>query len=290
MKVSGFTIARNIVKADYPIREALFSIAPLCDEIIVAVGNSDDGTQNVIEELPIPQLKIIPTVWDDNLRTGGRVLSDETNKALKETDPSSTWCFYIQADECIHEKDYQKITMAMEAYKDDPKVEGLLFHYVHFYGTYDYIGDSRRWYSKEIRIIKQGLGIKSWKDAQGFRSFDNKKLRVKQIDATIYHYGWVKHPEKQQQKQKQFHRLWHNDSKLKSIIQPSEVFDYSSIDSLKPFQGNHPQVMKNRIESVNWNFEGNPNKKKFTPKTWFLYWFEKIFGVRIGEYKNYIKI
>ena len=34
-------------------------------------------------------------------------------------------------------------------YKDDKQVDGLLFNYVHFYGTYNYVGNSRRWYRKE---------------------------------------------------------------------------------------------------------------------------------------------
>ena len=113
MKVSGFAIARNVIKADYPIGESLKSIAPLCDEIIVAVGNSDDGTREYILGLGIPQLKIIDTIWDDNLREGGRVLADETNKALAATDPHADWCFYIQADECIHEQDLERIKAAM---------------------------------------------------------------------------------------------------------------------------------------------------------------------------------
>jgi hypothetical protein len=49
MFVSGFTIARNVVKADYPIKEAVFSILPLCDEMIIAVGKSDDDTLNYIK-------------------------------------------------------------------------------------------------------------------------------------------------------------------------------------------------------------------------------------------------
>jgi hypothetical protein len=290
MKVSGFTIARNIIKADYPIKEALYSIAPLCDEIVVAVGKSEDNTLEAIQKLNIPQLKIIETVWDDQLREGGKVLADETNKALAATDPCSDWCFYIQADECLHEKDYDKVQQAMQSHKDNPSVQGLLFDYLHFYGTYNYLGDSRRWYPHEIRIIKQGLGIKSWKDAQGFRTQSNEKLKVKSTDAVIYHYGWVKHPQKQQNKQQQFHRLWHSDDKLKKILQPVAEFDYSHIDSLKLFQGTHPEVMKERIRSVNWEFNVDINKKKFTFKTYFLYWFEKTFGIRIGEYKNYIKI
>ena len=287
MKVSGFAIARNVIKADYPIGESLKSIAPLCDEIVVAVGNSDDGTREYIAGLEIPQLKIIDTVWDDSLREGGRVLADETNKALTATDPNSDWCFYIQADECIHEKDLEKIKETMEKYRTDKRVEALLFDYTHFYGTYDYVGDSRRWYQNEIRIIRQGLHIKSWKDAQGFRTNDDKKLRVKYTGATVYHYGWVKHPEKQQIKQQQFHRLWHDDNEIKKMVQDTNEFDYSEIDSLVNFTGTHPLLMKKRIESINWDIAIDPHRKKFTPKTWFLYWFEKLFGIRIGAYKNY---
>lgn len=287
MKVSGFAIARNVIKADYPIGESLKSIAPLCDEIVVAVGNSDDGTRDYILSLGIPQLKIIDTIWDDTLREGGKVLADETNKALAATNPNADWCFYIQADECIHEQDLSRIKSAMETYKSDKNVDALLFNYLHFYGTYDFIGDSRRWYRNEIRIVKQGLGITSWKDAQGFRSSEHKKLRVKSTGATIYHYGWVKHPEQQQIKQQQFHRLWHDDEKLKKMVADSAEFDYSNIDSLKPFTGTHPEIMKKRIAGINWDINIDSHRKRFTPKTWFLYMFEKVFGIRIGEYKNY---
>jgi len=287
MKVSGFAIARNVVKADYPIGEALKSIAPLCDEIVVAVGNSDDQTRDYILGLGLKQLKIIDTVWDDELRVGGRVLADETNKALAATNPQSDWCFYIQADECIHENDVEGIRTTMKKYVNNASVDALLFDYRHFYGSYDYIGDSRKWYRKEIRIIRQGRGIKSWKDAQGFRSKNNEKLRVVSTGARIFHYGWVKHPKHQQIKQKQFHRLWHDDSKLEKMVTNKEEFDYSTIDSLEKFQETHPQLMKERIKAQNWKFDVDPSRKNFTLKTWFLYYFEKITGIRIGEYKNY---
>jgi len=287
MKVSGFAIARNVLQADYPIRESLLSIAPLCDEIVVAVGKSDDGTREFIQNLPIDQLKIIDTIWNDDLRNGGLVLSDETNKALNAVSEDSDWCFYIQADECIHENDIPIISDVMKLYCEDPKVQGLLFNYNHFYGSYDYLGDSRKWYRNEIRIVKNTRNIKSWKDAQGFRTLQNKKLQVKKVNASIYHYGWVKSPEFQQVKQKQFHRLWHDDEKLKNYVSDGAEFDYSSIDSLRVFTGNHPSLMLNRINSANWKFSHDISKKNFSPKGWFLYYFEKYFGIRLGEYKNY---
>ncbi len=287
MKVSGFAIARNVIQADYPIKESLLSIAPLCDEIIVAVGKSEDDTRDLIESLPIENLKIVDTVWDDNLRVGGLVLSDETNKALAAVSKESDWCFYIQADECIHEKDVAIIKDSMQVNLTNSNVDGLLFNYNHFYGSYDYLGDSRKWYRNEIRIVRNNGNIKSWKDAQGFRTLQNEKLKVKKIEASIYHYGWVKSPEFQQVKQKQFHRLWHEDEKLSNYVTEGAEFDYSSIDSLQIFNGTHPKLMLDRISNVNWKFTFDISKKKFTLKGWFLYYFEKYFSIRIGEYKNY---
>lgn len=287
MKVSGFAIARNVVRADYPIEEALMSISPICDEIIIAIGNSEDGTREKIESLSIPNLKIIDTIWDDSLREGGRVLADETNKALSEVAEDSDWCFYIQADECVHEEDLPIIKKAMMDYVDDKNVDGFLFQYQHFYGSYDYIGDSRRWYRKEIRIVRNNKNIKSWKDAQGFRTLNDQKLNVVEIPARIFHYGWVKHPKEQQQKQLQFHRLWHDDQYMEQKVANKSEFDYSGIDSLVPYKGTHPKVIQERITRVNWKFDYDVSRKNFNLKTGFLYWFEKIFGVRIGEYKNY---
>jgi glycosyltransferase involved in cell wall biosynthesis len=287
MKVSGFAIARNVIKADYPIGESLKSIEPLCDEIVVAIGASDDGTREFIANLGLKNLKIIDTIWDDQLRVGGKVLADETNKALAGVTSDSDWCFYIQADECIHEDDIPIIKNALLQHKDNPNIEGLLFNYRHFYGSYDYIGDSRRWYRKEIRIIKNTGKIKSWKDAQGFRTIQNEKLKVVPIKARIFHYGWVKHPKEQQIKQEQFHRLWHDDQYMQKNVYQQQEFNYSGIDSLVKFTETHPQIMKDRINRINWKFDFDVSRKNFNLKTFFLYWFEKFTGKRIGEYKNY---
>jgi hypothetical protein len=289
MRVSGFTIVRNAIKYDYPIKEAILSILPLCDEVIVAVGNSEDDTLGLIRSIPSNKIKIIETIWDDNLREGGKVLAAETNKALDEISKESDWAIYIQADEVMHEKYYDNIMNAMLEYKDHHEVEGLLFKYLHFYGSYDYIGDSRKWYRNEIRIIKNDKQIRSYKDAQGFRK-NNKKLRVKLIDAYIYHYGWVKPPEAQQAKQKTFNKLWHDDEWMKKNISSSNEFDYSQIDSLAHFTGSHPKIMEERIKSINWKFSFDPTQKKLSPKNYLLQKIEQLTGWRIGEYKNYIKI
>lgn len=285
MFVSGFSFIRNAEKLDYPVREAIRSVLPLVDEMVVAVGKSEDQTREWIHSLG-PKIVIVDSEWDDQMREGGRVLAQETNKALQAVNPKADWCVYVQADECYHQEDYAEIRQKMERYKDMAEVEGLLFNYYHFYGSYDYLGDSRKWYRREVRIVKPHPGLKSYKDAQGFRK-EGKKLKVKALDASIYHYGWVRHPKFQMAKQLEAHKLWHSDQQIQKKFNADKDFDYSQIDSIVPFKGSHPEAMQERIERMNWKFERDPSIKKFSLKQSLLYSWEKMTGQRIGEYKNY---
>src|SRR5580693_3599726 len=122
MKVSAFTIVRNALKYDFPVVESISSVLPLCDELIVSVGNSEDGTLELIKSINSPKIRIIESVWDDNIRKSGLLLAKETNKALDAVSPDSDWAIYIQADEVIHEKDISTIKAAMEKWKDDSRV------------------------------------------------------------------------------------------------------------------------------------------------------------------------
>ncbi len=284
MRVCGFTFVRNGVTFDYPFVESLRSLLPLCDEVIVAVGDSDDDTLQRVEALADPKIRILHTVWDPSRRSGGLILSDQTNLALDRV--NGDWGIYLQADEILHEKDYPAISAAMAAALPDRKIEGLLFRYVHFYGSYRYVGNSRRWYRREIRIVRPGTGVRSWGDAQGFR-VDGRKLRVRLIDADVYHYGWVKPPEIQQRKQKHFNKLWHPDSWVDSHVPDVPHFDYSNGGRLKAFEGTHPSVMADRVRREDWKFDYDPGKVRQAPGEAMLDWIERRSGVRLAEYRNY---
>jgi len=285
MKVSGFTFIRNAVKYGYPIVEAVKSILPLCDEIYIAVGKSDDNTLELIKNIDPVKIKVVETVWDDSLREGGRVLAVETDKAFQSIPSDYDWAFYIQGDEVIHEKYIPTVKEAMLKWKDDDNVDGLLFKYLHFYGSY-YVGSSERWYPNEIRVIKNNKKIFSYRDAQGFRKNDNEKLNVKPIEAYIYHYGWVKEPKVQSTKIENFHKLYKDNKQTETKVQEPNDFDYTGIDSLALFQGNHPQVMRELIERKNWTFNYDLSQNKVTLKSRFKRLVKWLTGIEIG-YKNY---
>ena len=286
MKVSGFTFVRNAIKFDYPIVEAISSILPLCDEVIVSVGNSEDNTMELIKSINSPKIKIITSVWDDSLREGGKVLAVETDKAFQAISPDSDWAFYIQGDEVIHEQYLPLIKDAMLKWKEDKRVEGLLFNYKHFYGSYDYIGDSLEWYQKEIRVVRNDKSVYSYKDAQGFKK-DGRPLNVKPIDAYVYHYGWVKPPKLQQAKQENFHKLWHDEDWINKNVTMVDEFNYSEIDSVALFTDSHPEVMKDRIKKKNWKFTFDPSQRRVPLKLKVLNFIKKNTGYRVGEWKNY---
>lgn len=287
MKVVGFTFIRNAIKYDYPVEEAIRSILPLCDQVIVNVGNSEDATEELISRIDPSKIKIVNSVWDESLMAGGRVLAAETDKAYEQIPSGTDWCIYIQADEVIHEKYYPSILAGMKKYQDEKTIEGLLFKYKHFYGSYDYVGDTRKWYSHEIRIVRKETGIHSYRDAQGFRKNDHK-LNVAELDAYIYHYGWVRHPQHQMRKVLGFEKLYDSDNMAGRISrEETDHFNYSEIDSLTRFTESHPLVMQERIAKKNWTFEHDISCKKFTFKGRLLHWVENVTGKRLFDYRNY---
>lgn len=286
MKVAGFTFIRDAVKYDYPVVEAIQSILPVCDEVYIAVGKSSDDTLALIRNMDDPKIKILETVWDETQREGGRVLALETDKAFRAIPDDFDWAFYIQGDEAVHEQYLDTIRRGMEMFKDNKKVDGLLFHYKHFYGSYDYVGSSSKWYKNEIRVIRNDKSIYSYRDAQGFRKNNNEKLNVVPVNACVYHYGWVKEPKAMQDKQLNFNKYWHDDAWIEQNIIKASEFDYSRIDELELFTGTHPQVMQKRIRAKNWTFDFDLSKKNNSAKERIKKLMKKYLGLDFS-YKNY---
>ena len=206
MKVSAFTYVRNGLHFDYPFIESIRSVLPIVDEFIVVIGDNFDGTREAVENIGDTKIKIIDTVWDDQLRSGGMIFAQQCNIGFDHTAKEADWLFHIQADELIHEKDIPVIEQAMQQNLANKNVEGFLFRFINFFGDYRHWGPSRRYHQNEIRIIRNDPHIRSYRDSQGFRQFDDPsklweekghKLHVKKIDATIYHYSYVKNPKKQ---------------------------------------------------------------------------------------------
>lgn len=287
MNIVGFSFIKNALKYDFPVVESIKSTLPLCDKFYIAVGKSEDDTLELIHSIDKDKIVVIETEWDESHREGGHVLALETNKAMQALPADTDWAIYIQGDELFHEKDYATIRAAMNNHHNNPKVEGLLFNYLHFYGSYSYVAESYVWYPREVRVLKYNPTIFSYKDAQGFRKGDNQKLKVKQIDATIYHYGHVRPPKVMQKKFQNSSKFYHDNEWIKKTF-PGDSFDYlEHVGELKRFNSEHPKLIQPRIDRLNWEFDydvlmNNPSLKKRIKHI-----LRKYFGIDLG-YKNYI--
>jgi glycosyltransferase involved in cell wall biosynthesis len=293
MRISGFSFVRNAVKLYYPIAESIRSALPLVDEFVIACGDSDDGTTDLIRSIGDPKIKIIETVWDKAHFVHGAVNAVQSNIALDAC--TGDWCLYLQADEVLHEKYIPVLREKTERYAADPRVEGLLFDYVHFYGSYDLYQTAHNWYAREIRLVRNGIGVRSWESAQGFR-IEGRKLQVVPADAEIFHYGWVRPPVRMMKKQIALSSVHHEREWVENRYPDAEKdFDYGSLRTCRRFAGTHPEVMRERIAAMNWEVKpGRPNKKDHKHdrlSVRLLTFLENhILHRKLGEYRNYVLI
>jgi len=270
MKVSGCTICRNAVKFDYPIVEVIRSALPIVDEFVVNVGQSDDGTLELIRSIGSEKVRIVESIWDDSMKKDGLLFSKETNVALAHC--TGDWAFYLQADEVLHEKDYERIPKALRDHLSDPVVLGVTFRYLHFYG--DYLTVNPWAYHRAVRIIRNDGQVESCGDAVGFWLKADRgylqtvhKERVRPSGATIYHYGWVKPPRVLLEKFRYQVARHHGDhpGTEQARMLARETYEFEDYDIMKNFGDAHPAVMADRVSRypvlkpgrnrwLNWRF------------------------------------
>jgi glycosyltransferase involved in cell wall biosynthesis len=256
LKLSGYSIARNALRYGYPLEQSLRSLLPLVDELVVAVGQSEDKTEQLVRDVGGRKLKLIRTVWDERLREGGRILSQQSNLALEAC--TGDWAVYLQADEVLHEDDLALIERGCARHQRG-FIEGLRFDYLHFYGSYQTLQDHwRKWYRSAIRAVKTGRGIRSVGDAYGFRvGGGGRRLLSTGCGARVFHYGWCRPPRVMAAKQRNLDRLYHDDAWVQAAAAADAKLKafYADRGHLAYFRGSHPAVMAEAVAAQDWAFE-----------------------------------
>jgi len=259
-------MVRNATKLYYPIKQAIESILPICDEFVIAIGkgDEDDKTKEVVESIESDKIKIIDTIWKEEDFVNGRVNAVQTNIALDAC--QGDWCFYLQADEVVHEKYLPVIKDRCIELQNDNEIEGLVFDYRHFWGDYDHYQISHGWYKREVRVVKNNLGIESNNSAQGFRR-NGERIKAAHANAEIFHYGWVRPPKFMQNKSKALNSVHWGKEKAKEVYKTKpDEFDYGPLDQLPIYKGTHPRVMQNWIAKMNWEnklqYKGDPDPRR----------------------------
>lgn len=241
----GFSLLRNGVKYDYSFRESLLSLSGIAQEIFVAIDEGEDTTLETVKKLP--NIHIIPSTWDLSL-SKGLVLSVETNKALASLRDihhlEFDWGLYLQADEVIHEDDYQLILDDIKKAHEEG-CDAVTFRYLHFWQTHHHLAIAKNWYPEEIRAIKINSDVVSYGDAQSFKN----ARKIFSSEARIFHYGHVRDQSIYKTKMEEMSKLYNSDA-TKSKYYNARDREKNYDDCLLYF-GTHPLVMKERILRMN---------------------------------------
>jgi hypothetical protein len=283
IKVSGFTIVRNAIKLDFPVEASIRSLLPVCDEVVVNVGRSEDETLALVRAIGDPKIRIVETEWDMSRRN--TVLGHETLRAMREC--RSPWGIYIQADEVLHERGAEELAAAIQRHDGDPRVEGLLVRYLHFYGGFDTIATHRRWYRREVRAVRldPSLDIRPYEGAQGFRvGPEHRKIRARLTTAEMFHYGWARPAQALREKRELGKTMypWRDADERKPLL--------AWIPGIRPFTGGHPAVTRAWIEPRRLDPDRVIAPRQFRWR--FLRYYlsgaiERLTGIRVFEFRNY---
>ena len=289
-QISGFTFIKNGLTLGYPIKESIESIDPICDEVVINVGyddpdcQKDDGTYDYLRDhFKGDRYVFLKNQWDPTERSNGTVLATQTNLALQKC--TGKYCQYIQGDETLHENDYENILNAVKLLEKRPDLEGLVFDYIHFYCNSNIVKRTRDSYRREVRLIRNGQGVVSYRDAQGFKTKEGKKLRCTLADATVYHYGWARVKDVMKRKVQNMGKLYHGKD-----FSGGDNFDYARIWGVREFTGSHPKCMARWIEDNKNDIDVLSLKLDFRLthiRNIISDLVEDMTGYRIGEYKNY---
>lgn len=301
MVVSAFTYIRNGFTYAYPFIESIKSLLPLVDEYIVVIGKGEDGTRESVAALNDPKIKIIDTVWDEGLRTGGKVFAQQANIGMDHCRQDADWLFHLQADEVVHEHDLPLLRKALQENKDNHLIDGLLLPFIHFYGDYNHYCPSRRFHKYEIRVVKNDPHIRSYKDSMGFRKYINparqdgekgEKLKAVLVPASIYHYSWARPPKKLTAKRIAFGKVYNPSDDFIAELERTEAdgYGYREYDYLRKFTGTHPAVMQPVVAAQDWTFVYDPAKNNMTLKEKMLKVVEEWTGRQLFTYKNYRRV
>jgi hypothetical protein len=283
--LSGFTLVRNAIKLDFPIVPAIRSVLAVCDEVVVNVGKSEDATRDLVASIHDPRVRILDTEWDFTQRN--LMLSHETQRAMDAC--RGSWGIYIQADEVLHERGARTLKEKIADWDRDTRVEGLLVKYLHFYGGFDRIATSRRWYRREVRCIRLGRDIRPYQGAQGFRvGPDYRKIRARPTHAEMFHYGWARPAKAIKEKHEVSKTIYPWSAELSARDQARGFLEW--IPLLRNFTGTHPIAAREWIAERSHDPERQigPRHFKFEHLRYYLSdWIERLTGARVFEFRNY---
>ena len=245
--LGGSIFVRNAVKFDYCIREAVESLVPLCDEVVVLDCQSEDDTMDILQELEAKHGNV--RVYD-----GGEwecapnferlaLLANQAKEFLR-----TKWHFMLQADEVLHEDSYPRVREALAL--AGPGNKTWMVKRFNLYPDFDHYvkENSKRKPCNDYPLRLGRRDIPAVGDAEGlFLVGFNPKWRDL---IHIFHYGYVRRRDLILDKAIDMQSWFHGPNsqpdprcvemkKTTGFFRPEEIIPMSEC---KPLTMSHPKV------------------------------------------------
>jgi hypothetical protein len=252
--ISGFSFLRNGVSLGFPFEASIRSLLPLVDEFVIALGRGSDGTRERVLAIGDAKIRLIDTVWNERMAERGFVYAQQ--KMIAQYACTGDWAFYLEGDEVLHEDELGAVRAAVERHHGNAQVEALVFDYLHFYGSPQWLAVSPAWYRRECRLIRNTIRTYA-PDGQYWMVMDRHRRgrhpRAALAGAHIYHYGHVRRSDYMQAKMEQVSKYWSHGA-------PEVRYGAIDANALQPFEGTHPQVMREWLaREAETQFAPDPN-------------------------------
>lgn len=249
--LGGFIGIRNGSRLDYCWREAVQSLLPICDEVLICDCDSDDGTRETMDEWAHrePKITLANFPWTNPIATN-QWWPDFLNYARQHL--KTEFAITVDADELIHENSYDIIRRAVEARKS------VICH------RYNFWRDARSLIppgvccgTDVIRIGPQNQWMPSdYPDPRAEWIQRNAVMTSPRVE--IYHYGFLRERKAFFRKAREVQRIWVNSYDPR--LEKAETFEgnwaempgiTSWEDKLVPFSGTHPALIHNWLRERN---------------------------------------
>lgn len=106
-KIAGYTHLLNAVDQGYPFVESIKSMLGFCDEVVVVDGGSTDSTVEKIKEIGDDRIKLFVNPWSWDIPGMDGVQKQFARSKCSVSQKDFLW--QMDADEIVHEEDYEKI-------------------------------------------------------------------------------------------------------------------------------------------------------------------------------------
>ncbi len=276
--ICGFSYGKNLIDLDYPVVEAIRSVLPIVDRYIFLVGESTDGTRDLIASID-PKVQVVDSTWPTSQIDGAffRIEGQRAMDAAAAT--GAVWGLHQFCDEVYHEDDLPKLRAAAEAYATDGGVKALLMRFQNF--VYDYRSVDTWMYHKVSRLYRLDGSLEIYGDGcgpgiakellsrpdHGFKPGTRNNFYLDKHHlggyvrwakpphdsgppTRVFHYAWVMTPENRRKKVEVMARqYWGQLSPEQALAEADRKFKAMATDyrALRNFTGSHPAVMRDRI-------------------------------------------